>query len=415
MRLTRRSFLFAPAAMGASRAIRRELVRKSPRKGVAVRVIATYTRPRGLELLSIEGHESRSDLLDVVFCRRSPDNGRTWSEPETRATQERREGGTLRRFYHPGWVDPATGRYIEFWIQGLLPNDDPLDGMRRYQLFYRYSEDGGRSWSAVEPVVHEGAEFSAEHPLPGVYIGKNGFMLGDATCQPIRVGEEILLPIVIAPLAPDGSLYNPTGAYTYHDAYVLLGRWRGRRLRWRMSEPIKGDPARTTRGMDEPTLGRLADGRILCVLRGSNDLRPELPGYKWVSFSEDGGRRWSRPEPWTYSNGEPFYSPASCSQLLEHSSGRLFWLGNIIPENPRGNLPRYPFVIGEVDRKTGLLIRTSIRTVDDRGPGEDASLQLSNFYAREDRETGEIALHMSRFFVTAEGFAADAYLYRIPV
>ncbi len=124
----------------------------------------------------------------------------------------------MRPFYHPGWVNPATGRYIEFRIRGVLPNDDPLDGMRRDRLSYRYSEDGGRNWSAAEPVVHEGAEYSAEHPLPWVYIGKNGFMLGDATGQPIRVDEEILLPIVIAPLAPDGSLYNPTGGYTYHDA-----------------------------------------------------------------------------------------------------------------------------------------------------------------------------------------------------
>jgi hypothetical protein len=36
--------------------------------------------------------------------------------------------------------------------------------------------------------------------------------------------------------------------------------------------------------------------------------------------------------------------------------------------------------------------------VDDRQPGEDEILTLSNFYAREDCETRQIALHMTRMF-----------------
>ena len=71
------------------------------------------------------------------------------------------------------------------------------------------------------------------------------------------------------------------------------------------------------------------------VLRGSNDRRPELPSWRWIAFSSDGGRRWTPPEPWTYDQGEAFFSPSACSQLLRHSSGRLFWLGNINGESPR--------------------------------------------------------------------------------
>ena len=101
--------------------------------------------------------------------------------------------------------------------------------------------------------------------------------------------------------------------------------------------------------------------------------------------------------------------------MLEHSSGRLFWLGNVSPSNPRGNRPRYPFWIGEVDRDSGKLIRDSLRMVDDRKPGESELLALSNFVSREDRETKEVVVHLTRFFPFPEGFQGEANLYRIEV
>ena len=265
-------------------------------------------------------------------------------------------------------------------------------------------------------VIHEGGEFSPKHPLPGVWTGKNCVMLGDMTCIPVAAGDgRILLPVQITPLGPDGRPYNPGAGYTYTDAAVLEGRWHGDDLRWQMSQLIQGDPERSTRGMVEPTIEFLEDGGLLMVLRGSNDRKPELPSYRWVSFSSDDGRGWSTPKPWTYDTGEAFYSPSACSQLVRHSSGRLFWVGNITPENPRGNRPRYPMMIGEVDRRSGLLKRASVRTIDNLQEGEDPVLSLSNFYAREDRRTRDIAVHMTRLFARAGGWAGDAFLYGVPV
>ncbi len=243
-------------------------------------------------------------------------------------------------------------------------------------------------------------------------------MIGDMPCRPLAVrGGRILVPVSFTRLDANGAVYNPTGAYTYHDSGVLIGRWRNARdLEWEMSAALQADPARATRGMDEPTLANLAGGRILCVLRGSNDKRPELPSYRWHSFSNDGGRTWTPPEPWRYAEGgEPFFSPSACSQLLDHPNGKLYWLGNITPVNPRGNRPRYPFVMGEVDRRSGLLQRATLRTIDDRGPDDDPLLTLSNFFAREDRVTGGVALHMTRLVAAADGWRGDALLYRIAI
>lgn len=416
-RISRRSLVVAPLALGAhaTTGIHRELFRASPRAGAACLAYAFYTRLRGGDMISVEELWTRSDTVDLAYIRHSRDHGRTWSAPVEMQTAERRPGGMLRRHPRAGLVS-SKDRYVEFWMEGILASDDPLEGLRNWNVYYRLSRDGGRSFGPAYQVIHAGAEFTASHPLPGVWTGKNCVMLGDMACVPIAAPDGgILLPVQITPLAPDGRLYNPTGGYTYTDAAVLHGRWDDNLLRWEMSELVKGDPMRSSRGMDEGTLGALDDGSLLMVLRGSNAGRPELPGYRWFSLSSDRGRSWTTPQPWTYANGQTFFSPSSCSQLVRHSSGRLFWLGNITPKNPRGNRPRYPFVIGEVDRRSGLLLRDSIRTIDTLHAGEDTNLSLSNFFAREDRRSGHIAIHMTRLFAGSGPWSGDAYIYYVRV
>ncbi len=415
---SRRTFLVAPFAIPANTApgIRREVFLASPRNGVAVLAYAFYTQPAGGEMISIEERWTRSDTVDVAYIRRSQDYGRTWIAASEMRTGKPTREGMVRRHPRSGFIDPR-GRYVEFWLEGTLPSDDPLEGLRNWNIFYRVSRDGGRSFGPQRQIIHKGVEFTARHPLPGVWSGKNCVMLGDMACVPIAPpGGGILLPVQITPLAPDGKLYNPGGGYTYTDAAVLHGRWRDNDVEWEMSDLIAGDPARSTRGMDEGTIEFLSDGRLLMVLRGSNDRRPDLPGYRWFSLSSNGGRRWTIPQPWTYTDSEPFFSPSACSQLLRHSSRRLFWLGNITPQNPRGNRPRYPFVIGEVDLNSGLLRRDSIRNIDTLQLGEDPRLSLSNFCAREDRRTREIAIHMTRLFAGgAAAWSGEAYIYYVPV
>ena len=46
--------------------------------------------------------------------------------------------------------------------------------------------------------------------------------------------------------------------------------------------------------------------------------------------------------------------------------------------------------------------------MDDRQPEEDELLTLSNFFAREDRETRQIVVHMTRLFAFKDGWVGDA-------
>ena len=402
-------------------AIGRELFLASPQPGTAVLAATYYTRPTGTELVSMHQLMSRSDTVDVAFLRFSRDNGRSWTDAAEVPTLEPRPNGKFRRALRAGVADPATGKFVRFHIEGLLPTDDPLEGMRQWYVCYSVSDDGGRTWPVSEPVMQAGAEFSASHPLPGVWIGKNCVMIGDLASVPIVLADgTVIVPVIVTPLGPDGTYHNPGGGYTYSDAGVLRGRWRpDGRLDWELSALIKADPTRSTRGMDEPTVAPLADGRLLMVLRGSNGGKPALPGRRWVSLSGDQGRTWTPPQPWTYADGAEFFSPSSCSQLVPHSSGRLFWIGNIVPVNPTGNQPRHPLVVGEVDLRSGRLRRENVRVVDNRGPADGALLALSNFSAREDRVTKEIIVNLTRLFATStpetRDWTADASLYRIPV
>lgn len=397
---------------------RRTLV-PSPGPGVGVMGGSYYTRKTGREVLSLYNYITRSDTADVAYVQQSQDNGETWDAPIEWTCKFDASGGTGRRHPRGGYVDPVTGRYLTIWTQGVLPNDRPLEGMRQWTLWYSTSDDGGRTKLVNEQIIHEGAGYDATHHLPGITVGRNAVMMGDRGQLPLtRSDGVILVPVQVTPTGPDGNYHNPGAGYTYTDCMLLLGTWRpDGGVAWTTSDRIEGDPSRTTRGMVEPTIAELEGGRILMVMRGSNDARPEWPGYRWASICDDGGKTWSTPEPWLHDDGTPMYSPSSCSQLVPHSSGRLFWLGNRCEHNPRGNGPRYPMVLCEVDRKSGRALRSTVTIIDDRLPGESERLTLSNFHAREDRETGDILLHMPRFFTNqAEGapdFTSDLYQYRI--
>jgi hypothetical protein len=92
-------------------------------------------------------------------------------------------------------------------------------------------------------------------------------------------------------------------------------------------------------------------------------------------------------------------------------------MGNLNERNSQGNRPRYPIVLGEVDRDSGCLVRESVAAIDDRREGEDDQLTLSNFYARQDRETGDLLLFLPRFFAGSrdQGFTADLIEQRIAI
>ncbi|MBT3601650.1 MAG: exo-alpha-sialidase [Candidatus Latescibacteria bacterium] len=398
-----------------AKVIARTVFVAAPRNGVGVLGGCYTTTLDGQKMVSYHSYTSRSDTVDVAYVRRSSDGGKTWSEAEEWATKFEQPNGTGRRHPRGGYVDPQTGRYISVWTEGVLPNDDPLEGMMQWKLHYLVSEDGGVTDLVNEQIIHVGDEYDAVHHLPGVTVGKNCVMIGDLGQRPLtRSDGVILFPVQSTPTGSDGMYHNPGAGYTYTDCLMLVGTWRDDgRLQWTASERVVGDPTRTTRGLIEPTIAELNDGSILMVMRGSNDARPEWPAHKWVSRSVDGGMSWTDAEPWTYEDGHPFFSPSACSQLIPHSNGKLYWMGNLTPENPQGNRPRYPIVIGEVNLDSGCLMGETVTILDDRQALDSDQVTLSNFYVRED-QNGDLLLYLPRLFSGGENdWTTDLMQYRI--
>jgi len=134
------------------------------------------------------------------------------------------------------------------------------------------------------------------------------------------------------------------------------------------------------------------------VARGSNQNRSDFPGRKWYAESKDYCRTWTKPVPWKFDDGEVFFSPAALGSLIRsRKNGKLYWIGNISAENPDGNYPRFPLVIGEVDEESHLLKKETLLAIDTRNPEYDSTkMQLSNFRTVEDLKTGRLLISLTR-------------------
>lgn len=189
---------------------------------------------------------------------------------------------------------------------------------------------------------------------------------------------------------------------------VVRGCWNKEKQRYdlRFSRPVVISDLLSSRGILEPTVAELANGRIVVVFRGSNVRHAEwhtrieagTPGVKWVTWSDDGGKYFTDPMPWHFDNGEFVSSPSALSQFVRSpKNGRLYWVGNVTPAaGIDGNEPRWPLQIAEVNER-GFLIRDSLTVIDTRQPGESEKLQLSNFIVLHDRIDQHTELFLIRY------------------
>ncbi len=390
----------------------------------------TYYTSNELDLMCYYSYIHKSDTSDIGYKQFSNDNGKTWSKEIIVQTEKKLENGTYRNYERSPIVDAKRNLLISFSIRGILPTDNPLEGLKWWYVNYMVSNDNGKTNYIDKRVVLEGDEFNDKHPVNDVYEGKNSVMMGDTTelaiitkYQKIDDNNDcLLLPVQITPIGPNGSYYNPGGGYTYHYSAVIRGDilddghiiWTG------ISNKITNEPTLSTRGSIEPTIAEFDDGTILMVLRGSNggtkDHNHKIKGYRWYSISTNGGKTFSKVKPWLYDTNEHFYSPSSCSQLLRHSSGKIYWIGNISPNNPEANMPRNPIFIGEVDKSSFLLKKDTLLEIDSVKNKQSSDTTFSNFYAREDKQTGRILLHITPFHQTPDNiFGSHAYIYNIEV
>lgn len=381
---------------------------------VGAPVIAARYLGKGLRREESLGIETSSDWLQNHRTRTSDDNGRTWSEWCEDPRSWPASNGYSREQIPFAWCDdPEHDVIVRFVFHRLLEGEGP-DALREHwstgrqtmfdHNYYQLSFDEGRTWSDLKLMRYESGDGLRDNTMYGGY-----------TAITTRNGA-IVYPAAGIPVDLDGESVSGVRCF--------IGRWDSatKDYAWDVSTPIAVPHAVSGRGLMEPTVAELVDGRLLLEMRGATDtIEPQWkgkttsPGRRWICLSDDGGHTFQTVTDLRYDDGEPFYSPSSFSLLRRHSNGRLYWFGNITPEPPDGSLPRYPLLMAEVDESSPSLRRDSVTVIDDRDPMNDSpAVQLSNFTVIENRETGAFELYMTRYGERSSHWLhADAFHYTI--
>ncbi|HOX05615.1 MAG TPA: hypothetical protein PK280_04360 [Planctomycetota bacterium] len=259
-----------------------------------------------------------------VVAIRSSARGRTWSAPvdvEPSSAPEssysvllKTPAGRIYCFYN---FNADNLRAVKgdpaFYKDGLERRVDSVG-----QFVFRYSDDGGRSWSAKRHVVPvRGFEIDRQNP----YGGK------------VRFGWNVGRPFVLRGAAyvsfhkvggfGDGFFTRSEGAVLRSDN--LLTEPDPEKVRWEtlpegdvgLCAPAGGGPI-----AEEQSYVTLSDGSIYCIYR-------TVDGRPAESYSRDGGRTWNSPEYARYADGRTIRHPRAANFAWKCANGRfLYWFHN---------------------------------------------------------------------------------------
>lgn len=202
-------------------------------------------------LLAYAEYRQGDDWSAIDICmRRSTDGGRTWSDRIMLVPG-------IGRNTQNNPVMFADGETVHF-----------LYCTNYCRVFYRRSDDRGFTWSEPTEITE-----SIDAQCCGFFW--NCIAMGPGHGTRLSSGR-LIVPIWLA--------YNKKDRFAHHPSHtsVLFSDDRG--ANWKLGPLLTGsDP-------NESALAELPDGTLLLNLRNT---APEK--YRYVSFSSDGGRSWTKP------------------------------------------------------------------------------------------------------------------------
>ncbi len=256
-----------------------------------------------------------------VATYRSTDQGRTWKGPVAVEPPDGPEASYAVMLKVP------SGRVYVFYNHNTdnirrVKADTPSGWIERVDslgyFVFKYSDDGGRSWSAKRyPIPVREFEIDRNNVYGGKIrffwnVGK-AFTLGGAGYVPlIKVGgfgEGFFT-------SNEGALLRSDNILTEHDP---------ERIRWEtlpegdvgLRSPPGGGPIAA-----EQSYSALSDGSLFAVYR-------TIDGYPAFSYSRDGGRTWDEPQYMRYADGRLMKHPRAANFAWRASNGKyLYWFHN---------------------------------------------------------------------------------------
>ncbi|MBI3985886.1 MAG: exo-alpha-sialidase [Lentisphaerae bacterium] len=368
-------------------------------------VLSHYFRGVGPARVERLTSQAASDVYLAPRIRESPDNGQTWGDWVAVPEKDVRQGRFYMALHELGRVhDPSSGRLFRLTLQRLFIGD-PAEILGkafktgnhndyRDHAVYQLSDDNGLTWGPMQLIKFEdGPEFDPADWGNDAYLARNRMYSG-----------------YNAIVAPDGTLLYSACVKVLHEqdgvredvcgVRLFKAAWNATagRYDWRSPFLLTVSTRISARGLMEPWLATLADGRLYLDMRGSSS--EWTPGRHWYSVSKDKGETWSPVTDLRYDTGEQFYSPSTFAKTLRSArTGKLYWVGNIAPEPPKGNWPRRPLVLAEFDEERVAIRKSTVTVIDDYEPDGDASpyVQFSNFSLVEHTETRAFELYLTRY------------------
>ena len=386
--------------------VKKELYKRHEKPGAAALVSVFHVGAK-LERMEIHAQEIRDDVPSEPMRRHSIDNGRTWSEfeplPETLSYPN---GVEVWEGSGPKFYDSTAGVLVDAWLRQIAVN-----GLYNNFTYYRLSHDHGKTWNTPKQLRYEeGDDFDPTNPLKPSFLKHNQAYLGSNI---LRHSNGTLIHCV-AHANAKGDHDNNVRPWRM-GSLCFIGKWDADTsdYQWIAGKRVEISPKLSSRGLMEPEVSELKDGRVLVIWRGSNTAN--TLGRKWFSISTDGGMTLSAVQELKYDDGSRFYSPSSYHRIIRHSiTKKLYWLGNISAIPPIGNSPRYPLVIVELDEEIPALKKNTVTVIDNRQTEQDAAIQFSNFSLLENRETHELELYLTPYGEDATNiFSASNYKYTL--
>ncbi|HOL49306.1 MAG TPA: sialidase family protein [bacterium] len=349
------------------------------------------------------GRLDYSDAYDDFCDCFSHDNGKSWTQPQLRLKGYQFSGGTYIRYAENACLFDRTRNKLFTFASKRTYTGNKIDVDGPSWVVYDVFDWQEQKWKGEQEI--------SLHIPGGVFI---------SFCFPVALNKDILLiPAITRMIDKNRNIVHYKGCWAPANRSFLIKAkiLTNCEIEFSTGQPAEIDLEMSSRGLGENTIAVLKSGTIAMVCRGDNSMFPERPGYKWVCFSSDQGENWSLPQPLICDDGTFFESGSNGSALFRaEKNGKLYWIGNlcITGEKAKGNWPRYPLVIAEINEEPFCIKKSTITVVDTRQNRETETVQLSNFRFYQDRENGDIVVFLTRFGENDTNWkGANYYRYRI--